>query len=252
MGTYIDFDRFLISYSLIHLFFDNSQIENTPNFTLTLERFCDITQSSQQRIKPKFGRRPTVVDLTDDMQGILQVFQKVVAVYEDFQKASTDLDTSVNIETNFDELEDTLSVNSEKSSFSTGSQILQNNDYEDTVYDKNDHNAAEKRINFLARLEIPSQLFTSSNFDWAGKMYLKVIEDYCDGYGDYTALAAFHKALQYRLDQNIFPESKRIHNLLMRLSDKENNFATSKFMIESQLGNDLQLDEKEIVRFNII
>ena len=116
--------------------------------------------------------------MSDDMQGILQVFQKVVAMYEDFIKSSNHIDTSENIETDFDELEDTLSVISEKSSFSTGSQMLQTNDYEDTKYDSNDHNAAEKRINFLTRLEIPSQLFTSSNFDWAAKMYSKILLRY--------------------------------------------------------------------------
>ena len=211
-----------------------------------MERFCEITQSSQQAKFRRFGARPRLVDMSDDMQGILQVFQKVVAMYEDFIKSSNHIDTSENIETDFDELEDTLSVISEKSSFSTGSQMLQANDYEDTKYDSNDHNAAEKRINFLTRLEIPSQLFTSSNFDWAAKMYSKILEDYCDGHGDYTALSAFHKALQYRLDQNIFPESKRIHNILLRISDRENKFATSKSMLEFQLENNIALNKTEI------
>ena len=217
-----------------------------------MKRFCEITKSALQRIKPRgghLGRAHRLVDLSADMRAILQIFQKVVSIYEDFKKATKDLDISENGSI---DLEDSLSLTSGKSGFSVGSQGLQNV-YEDSKYDKNDHTGADKRMNYLASLEIPEQLFTTTNFDWAVKMYYQSLEDMCDGGGNYTGLSVFQKALQYRVDQNKLPESRQIKSLLSSFSERENKFISSKSVLENQLQNGLSLNETETQRaFNIL
>ena len=214
-----------------------------------MKRFCEITKSALQRIKPVRGQAPRLVELSEDMRAILQIFQKVVSIYEDFKKATKDLDISENGSI---DLEDSQSLSSGKSGFSVGSQGLQNY-YEDSKYDKNDHTGAEKRMNFLASLEIPDQLFTATNFDWAAKMYYQSLEEMCDSGGDYTGLSVFQKALQYRVDQNKLPESRQIKSLLSSFSERENKFISSKSVLENQLQNGSPLNETEIQRaFNIL
>ena len=214
-----------------------------------MKRFCEITKSTLQRIKPIRTRAPKLVDLSEDMRAILQILQKVVSMYEEFKKTTKDLDTSENGSI---DLDDSLSHTSGKSGFSTGSQGLQN-DFEDSKYDKNDHTGAEKRMNYLASLEIPYQLFTTTNFDWAAKMYSQSLEEMCDGVGDYTSLSVFQKALQYRVDQNKLPESRQIKTLLSGFSERENKFISSKSVLENQLQNGSPLNETEIQRaFNIL
>ena len=222
-------------------------MDGNKNVLWCMNRFCDITRTSLQRIKPKIGRSPRLVELSEDMQGLLQVFQKVVSMYEELKRLPNELNTSESVN-DIDDLEDTLSVISDKSGFSTGSQIHQIKDFEDAKYDSKDHNAAIKRMNFLARLEIPYQLFNSTCFDWTVKMYSQILEDLCDGVGDYTALTTFHKALQYRIDQNNLPESQRIQNVINSYSERENKFISSKLMLENQLKSDIQLKEIEIQR----
>ena len=96
-----------------------------------MKRFCEITKSTLQRIKPIRTRAPKLVDLSEDMRAILQILQKVVSMYEEFKKTTKDLDTSENGSI---DLDDSLSHTSGKSGFSTGSQGLQN-DFEDSKYD---------------------------------------------------------------------------------------------------------------------
>ena len=217
-----------------------------------MKRFCEITKSALQPIKPRggcYGRAPRLVDLSADMRAILQIFQKVVSIYEDFKQATKDLDIS---ESGSIDLEDSVSLTSGKSGFSVGSQGLQNV-YEDSKYDKNDHTGADKRMNYLASLEIPEQLFTTTNFDWAAKMYYQSLEDMCDGGGNYTGLSVFQKALQYRVDQNKLPESRQIKSLLSNFSERDNKFISSKSVLENQLQNASPLNETETQRaFNML
>ena len=187
-----------------------------------------------------------LVDINDDMRSMVQVFQKVSSLYDEFRKASKDLNISENIGVGMDELDDTLSVISGTSGFSSGSQMLPSKDYDDENCDDLGNDIVEKRINYLTRLDIPSQMFTSTSFDWAANMYSKVLEDICDSQGDYSALKEFHDALQFRLEQNYIPYSQRIHRLIVSLSDQGSRFSGATNVIKNQLKYELTLSDNEI------
>ena len=226
----------------------NSQQRSSNNCDWYMQRFCDVARTTLQHIKPRRDGRGNVklVDINDDMRSMIQVFIKVAARYDEFKKASKSFNMSENIGTGIDDLEDTLSVISGTSGFSSGSQMLQSKDYEDDGYDSEPTDIVEKRINYLARLEIPYQIFTSTNFDWAANMYSMVLEELSDAQGDYTALKEFHDALQHRITQQNSPYRQRIHRLILNISNRGNRFSSPSLVLENQLKYDLELNDDEI------
>ena len=226
---------------------NDSQQKNRKNEDWCMKRFCDNAQTCLQRVKGRRGGYGSMklVDLNDDMRSMLQVLQKAAALYDEFKKVSKDFNISENIDAGIDEFEDTLSVISGTSGFSSGSQMLPRKDYDDENCDNQNTDIVEKRINYLARLDVPSQLFTTNNFDWAAIMYSKVLEELCDSQGDYSALKEFHDALQHRLDQNIIPYSQRIHRLVVDLSKQGSRFSRATIVIEKQLKYDFTLNDNE-------
>ena len=75
-----------------------------------MQRFCDVARTCLQRIKPTRGRKYKLVDIDEIMGALIQIYQKVVALYEEIKRNSTELDMSENIDEGLDELEDSLSI----------------------------------------------------------------------------------------------------------------------------------------------
>ena len=224
--------NFLTSYS-------NTQSQHHRDNGWCMNRFSEVARTSLQNIhgKHKGFSILNLFPMTEKMHTMVQIFQKIAEKYDQMKKITLDNSTSENIE----DLEDSLSVVSGTSGFSSGSQMLQMKDY-----DENSPEIIDKRINYLSRLEVPLEIFTSTNFDWAAKFYASNIEELCDAQGDYTPLKEFRDALQDRIDKQVVPYSRRAHRLAATLSENENRFSSSSMIIESQLKANLPLTDREI------